>query len=72
MNKLPTAKRAQILSMLEEGMSMWSVSRITGASINTVSKLLIEAGQACAAHHDETVREVHARHVSATRFGRSA
>ena len=63
MNKLPTAKRAQILEMLVEGMSMRAVSRITGASINTVTKLLVEAGEACAAYHDETVRDVTASRV---------
>ncbi len=35
---------------------MRSVSRITGVSINTVSKLLIDAGLACAAFHDKTAR----------------
>ena len=40
MNKLPIAKRAQILSMLTEGASMRSVSRLADVSINTVSKLL--------------------------------
>jgi IS1 family transposase len=58
MNKLPLAKRAQILSMLVEGMSMRSVSRVADVSINTVSKLLVEAGEACAALHDEAVRNV--------------
>ena len=37
---------------------MRSASRITGASINTISKLLIDAGEACAKYHDETVRSV--------------
>ena len=63
MNKLPTAKRVQILNMLVEGMSMRSVSRVAGVSINTVSKLLIEAGEACAAYHDEAVRDVPASRV---------
>lgn len=58
MNKLPIPKRAQILAMLVEGMSMRSVSRIADVSINTVSKLLIDAGEACAVYHDETVRGV--------------
>ena len=49
--------------MLVEGMSKRSVSRIAGVSINTVSKLLVEAGEACAAHHDDTVRDVSARRV---------
>ena len=63
MNKLSTAKRAHILNLLVEGMSMRAASRVAGVSINTVSKLLVEAGQACAVHHDETVREVEARRV---------
>jgi IS1 family transposase len=63
MNKLPLETRVQILSMLCEGSSMRSVSRITGVSINTVSKLLVDAGLACAAFHDKTVRGVTAKAV---------
>ena len=63
MNGLPTDKRVQILNMLVEGMSMRSVSRVADVSINTVSKLLIEAGEACAAYHDEAVRDVPASRV---------
>ena len=55
MNRLTTERRAQILSMLVEGMSMRSVTRITGVSINTVAKLLTDAGEACAAFHSEHV-----------------
>jgi IS1 family transposase len=62
-NVLDTSKRVQILSMLVEGMSMRSVSRITGVSINTVSKLLVDAGNACAEYHDNTVRNVKATRV---------
>ena len=40
MNKLDVAKRAQILSMLCEGASMRSVSRLADVSINTVSQAL--------------------------------
>ena len=42
---------------------MRAASRIAGVSINTVNKLLIAAGEACAAHHDETVRDVNAVRV---------
>jgi len=63
MNKLPVAKRAQILSMLCEGASMRSVSRLADVSINTVSKLLVDAGKACAAFHDQKVRGLRARRV---------
>ena len=58
MNKLPLAKRVQILSMLCEGSSMRSISRVADVSINTVSKLLVDAGEACDGFHDETVRNV--------------
>jgi IS1 family transposase len=60
MNKLPLAKRTQILAMLCEGSSMRSISRVADVSINTVSKLLVEAGEACLAIHDDTVRNVKA------------
>lgn len=63
MNKLPLHKRAMILSLLVEGSSMRSISRTVGVSINTVSKLLTEAGEACAAYHDETVRGVRSQTV---------
>jgi IS1 family transposase len=63
MNKLSLETRVQILSTLCEGSSMRSISRITGVSINTVSKLLIDAGMACAAFHDATVRNVPAKAV---------
>jgi IS1 family transposase len=49
--------------MLVEGSSMRSISRITGVSINTVTKLLEDAGKACAAYHDVTVRNVKAQQV---------
>jgi len=63
MNKLPIEKRRQILAMLCEGSSMRSISRIVDVSINTVSKLLVEAGEACLVIHDETVRNVKAGRI---------
>ena len=63
MNKLPPEKRVQILSMLCEGSSMRSISRVCDVSINTVSKLLIDAGKACAAFHDANVRDVKSRRI---------
>ena len=55
MNKLPNQTRTQILSMLVEGSSLRSISRITGVSINTVSKLLVDAGKVCSDFHDQNV-----------------
>ena len=63
MNKLAPAKRVQILQMLCEGSSMRSISRMVDVSINTVAKLLVDAGKVCAAFHDEKVRGVKAGRV---------
>ena len=63
MNKLDVATRAQILNLLVEGSSLRSISRVCDVSINTVTKLLVDAGTACAAYHDATVRNVKAKRV---------
>ena len=64
MNKLETAKRVQIMSMLVKGMSMRAVARIASVSFNTVAKLLIEAADAADAYHDEHVRGIRGhRHI---------
>jgi IS1 family transposase len=63
MNKLPLTKRVQILAMLCEGSSMRSISRVVDVSINTVTKLLIDAGEACADLHDSHVHDVKASKV---------
>lgn len=42
---------------------MRSISRVVGVSINTVTKLLVDAGRACAEYHDQMVRGVRARRV---------
>src|ERR1700677_3028695 len=63
MNKISVAQRAQILAMLCEGASMRSVSRLADVSINTVSKLLEDAGLFCAGFHDAKVRNVKAKRV---------
>jgi IS1 family transposase len=63
MNKLPAETRVQILSMLCEGSSMRSISRVCDVSLNTVTKLLIDAGHACAEFHDKTVRNVTAKSI---------
>lgn len=63
MNKLPLKTRVQILTMLCEGSSMRSISRVADVSINTVSKLLVDAGTFCAALHDREVRNVKSARV---------
>jgi len=58
MNKLTSQARAQILAMMVEGVSIRSISRLTGASKNTIVKLLADAGQACSAYQDKTLRNL--------------
>jgi IS1 family transposase len=62
-NKVPAAKRAQILSLLCEGSSMRSIARVVDVSINTVARYLILAGEACGAFHDQTVRGLTSQRV---------
>jgi len=63
MNKLSTEDRASILHLLCEGNAIRAVARLTGASKNTVAKLVEDAGNACLAYHD-----AHVRNVKATRL----
>lgn len=63
MHKLTPEKRAQILHLLCEGSSIRAITRLTGASKNTVAKLLADAGRACATYHDEHVRGVAAKRI---------
>jgi IS1 family transposase len=63
MNKLTIEERAKILHLLCEGMSIRAITRLTGASKNTVAKLLIDAGKACADYHDANVRNVKAARI---------
>jgi IS1 family transposase len=63
MNKLDVVTRAKILSMLCEGASMRSVARHEDVSLNTVAKLLVDAGRFCAGYHDAKVRNVKAKRV---------
>lgn len=63
MNRLDTARRATILKMLVEGSSLRSISRITGTAVNTIIKLQSDAGRACAAFHDEAVRDVPSKRI---------
>src|SRR5215468_4684364 len=63
MSKLSLNERAQILSLLCEGTFMRSISRVTGASMNTIVKLLKEAGEACIDFHDEHVRGLNCKRI---------
>ncbi len=63
MNRLPVAKRAQILAMLCEGSSMRTIARVVDVSFNTVKRELVLAGHACMAFHNANVRNVASKRV---------
>ena len=56
MNRLSTEKRAQIVGCLVEGNSIRSTVRMTGAAKNTITKLLIDLGEACTGYQDRELR----------------
>ncbi|MGH9695737.1 MAG: IS1 family transposase, partial [Bryobacteraceae bacterium] len=63
MNKLSTAKRSAIVRALCEGVSIRGTVRLTGASKNTIVKLLAEIGEACSAYQDKTIRGIKSKRV---------
>jgi hypothetical protein len=63
MNKLNTEKRVQILHCLVEGNSIRATSRLTDTAINSVVKLLIDAGRACDAYQDKAFRKLPCKHL---------
>jgi hypothetical protein len=65
MNRLSTSNRSQIVAALIEGTSINATCRLTGASKNTVLKLLKDIGCECAAYHNAHVRNLRVRRVQA-------
>ncbi len=63
MNRPASWERAQIVRALVEGNSIRSTVRITGYAKNTVTKLLVELGTACAAYQDEALRKLPASRI---------
>src|SRR5579872_222411 len=58
MNCLSIEKRSQIVSALIEGNSVRATVRMTGACKDTVLKLLVDLGTACADYHNKHVRNL--------------
>jgi len=63
MNKLSREARAQIIGLMVEGMSLRAISRTTGASKNTIVKLLEDAGKAFSDYQDRTLRGLRCKRV---------
>lgn len=63
MNRLSTEKRAQIIGCLVEGNSIRATVRMTGAAKNTVTKLLVDLGQACAEYQNENLVNLNCKRI---------
>ena len=63
MNRLSRAERAQIIRALVEGNSLRSTVRITGFALNTITKLLVDLGDACAAYQDAHLHDLPATRI---------
>jgi IS1 family transposase len=63
MNKLDNVKRIQVVRCLVEGNSIRATVRMTGVAKNTVAKLLVDLGLACAKFQDETLRNLPCRRL---------
>jgi IS1 family transposase len=65
MNRLTTERRAQIIGMMVEGVSIRAITRMTGVSKNTVAKLLADAGNACLDYQDRALRNLPCQRIQA-------
>ena len=63
MNKLSSEQQTKVVAALVEGNSIRSTSRMTGVARNTVTTLLLDIAEACAAKHDRYVRNVRVRRL---------
>jgi IS1 family transposase len=63
MNQLDNAKRAAVVAALVEGCSIRSTVRMTGVSKNTIAKLLVELGAACADYFDKTIVNLSSKRI---------
>ena len=63
MNRLTTQDRARILTALSEGMGINAACRMTGASKNTVLKLVADVGEACSMYQHRVMRNLQCTQV---------
>ena len=63
MNQLSTEKRGQIVAALVEGNSIRSIVRMTGASKNTIAKLLVELGAACSEYLNKALVNLNSKRI---------
>jgi IS1 family transposase len=62
-NRLSTVQRVAVVRALVEGNSIRSTVRLTGVAKNTVTKLLVELGAACAEYQNQTIKNLNSHRV---------
>ena len=65
MNRLSNERRAGVLTCLNEGVSIRSAVRITGAAKDTILRLLAEAGEFCRIYQDYRLRNLSCERIEA-------
>jgi IS1 family transposase len=63
MNRLRTAQRAAVVKALVDGNSIRATVRLTGVAKNTVTKLLLELGEACAKFQSTALVDLNCKRV---------
>ena len=63
MNRLDPRKRAQVVAALVEGNSVRATVRMTGVAKNTIQKLLLDLGAACAEYMDANLKNLPCKRV---------
>lgn len=63
MNRVPLARRVQVINCLVEGNSIRSTERMTGTHRDTICRLLVDVGDGCAALMNEQMRDLHCRRI---------
>ena len=63
MNRVPLARRVQIINCLVEGNSIRSTERMTGTHRDTICRLLVEVGTGCAHLMDKQMRNLPCRRI---------
>ena len=63
MNKLDRTDRAKIIHLLCEGMSIRAITRLTGISKTTVSKLVVDAGEAAAWYQSRVFQSLNCKRL---------
>ena len=62
-NNLPTEKKVLAVSMLAEGSSIRSIERITGVHRDTIMRLGVRVGEACAKMQDQKMHNIRSSEI---------